>query len=216
MNAAFYPLLYWNGRSDSLWSQAAAVSESGVSMNGTRLTLLGDPERPRYRTPTTSSSPPTIRRLDPAPYSDDGFPPHGKPGSDAALNDARSCLSTEQPADCSRAYLVNFGKGDRRLRVPTLVSRRRAVRSFRARGPGLDAISPAAKRGARLFVGKASCIDCHNGPLLSDGEFHNIGVPQTGDHVPTVADCSPGTPTAIARRSAKKHLLAVGRLGGLS
>ena len=37
MNAAFYDLLYWNGRSDSLWSQAAAVSESGVSMNGNRL-----------------------------------------------------------------------------------------------------------------------------------------------------------------------------------
>src|SRR5262245_10156734 len=37
LNAAQYPLLYWNGRSDSLWAQAAAVSESGVSMNGTRL-----------------------------------------------------------------------------------------------------------------------------------------------------------------------------------
>ena len=37
VNAAFYDLLYWNGRSDSLWSQAAAVSESGVSMNGDRL-----------------------------------------------------------------------------------------------------------------------------------------------------------------------------------
>ena len=36
VNAAFYPLLYWNGRTDSLWAQAAAVSESGVSMNGDR------------------------------------------------------------------------------------------------------------------------------------------------------------------------------------
>ena len=61
------------------------------------------------------------------------------------------------------------------------------------------AISPAAKRGARLFVGKASCVDCHNGPLFSDGLFHDIGVPQVGDHVPTVADCYPGTATATAR-----------------
>ena len=37
VNAAYYPLLYWNGRTDSLWSQAAQVSESPVSMNGTRL-----------------------------------------------------------------------------------------------------------------------------------------------------------------------------------
>ena len=35
--AAFFPLLYWNGRSDSLWSQAIAVNESPFSMNGTRL-----------------------------------------------------------------------------------------------------------------------------------------------------------------------------------
>ena len=28
----------------------------------------------------------------------------------------------------------------------------------------------------RLFIGKASCIDCHNGPALSDNQFHNIGV----------------------------------------
>jgi len=37
--------------------------------------------------------------------------------------------------------------------------------------------SPHAKNGLRLFIGKASCIDCHNGPLLSDNQFHNVGVP---------------------------------------
>ena len=58
-----------------------------------------------------------------------------------------------------------------------------------AAGPGSGWISAQAERGARLFVGKASCIDCHNGPLFSDGLFHDIGVPQRGDHVPTVADC---------------------------
>src|SRR5262249_36114399 len=39
----------------------------------------------------------------------------------------------------------------------------------------------------------ASCIDCHNGNLLSDGDFHNIGVPQTGDHIPTPDDCPHGS-----------------------
>jgi cytochrome c peroxidase len=37
--------------------------------------------------------------------------------------------------------------------------------------------STSAKNGLRLFIGKGSCIDCHNGPLLSDGQFHNVGVP---------------------------------------
>jgi hypothetical protein len=40
-----------------------------------------------------------------------------------------------------------------------------------------SAISQAAKNGLALFIGKASCLDCHNGPALSDNQFHNIGVP---------------------------------------
>lgn len=38
------------------------------------------------------------------------------------------------------------------------------------------ALSAAAKRGLDLFTGEAGCIRCHNGPLLSDGEFHRIGI----------------------------------------
>jgi cytochrome c peroxidase len=30
--------------------------------------------------------------------------------------------------------------------------------------------------GLRLFIGKASCTNCHNGPLTNN-EFHNTGVP---------------------------------------
>jgi len=36
-NAAYHQLIYWNGRNDSLWAQIAAVNESYVSMNGSRL-----------------------------------------------------------------------------------------------------------------------------------------------------------------------------------
>jgi cytochrome c peroxidase len=31
--------------------------------------------------------------------------------------------------------------------------------------------------GLRLFIGKASCVTCHNGALLTDTQFHNTGVP---------------------------------------
>jgi cytochrome c peroxidase len=31
--------------------------------------------------------------------------------------------------------------------------------------------------GLRLFIGKANCTQCHNGPLLTDNHFHNTGVP---------------------------------------
>ncbi len=42
------------------------------------------------------------------------------------------------------------------------------------------AMDEAAARGHALFKGKARCILCHNGPNLTDNQFHNLGVPQVG------------------------------------
>ncbi|MCC8438529.1 c-type cytochrome [Brevibacillus sp. M2.1A] len=39
-----------------------------------------------------------------------------------------------------------------------------------------NAISLEARDGMRLFAGKAGCISCHAGPLLSDSRFHNLGI----------------------------------------
>lgn len=41
-----------------------------------------------------------------------------------------------------------------------------------------EALSEEAKLGLELFQGKANCIECHNGPLLSDEKFYNLGVPR--------------------------------------
>ena len=39
------------------------------------------------------------------------------------------------------------------------------------------ALTDAQKRGLDLFAGKAGCSTCHNGPLLSDEQYYNLGVP---------------------------------------
>jgi cytochrome c peroxidase len=39
-------------------------------------------------------------------------------------------------------------------------------------------LSPAALAGEKLFQGKAGCIECHGGPLLTDNLTHDTGVPQ--------------------------------------
>lgn len=40
-----------------------------------------------------------------------------------------------------------------------------------------NALSEEQKRGMALFNGKANCIECHNGPMATDFNFYNIGVP---------------------------------------
>lgn len=41
-----------------------------------------------------------------------------------------------------------------------------------------DALSDDAKKGLALFQGKARCIACHNGPLMSDEDYHFLDLPQ--------------------------------------
>ncbi len=43
------------------------------------------------------------------------------------------------------------------------------------------ALTKQQQRGLKLFQGKANCIKCHNGPLLSDQKYYNLGVPRAED-----------------------------------
>lgn len=46
-----------------------------------------------------------------------------------------------------------------------------------ALGGSSDALTEQEVEGLRLFIGKAECLNCHNGPLFTDNDFHNTGVP---------------------------------------
>ena len=43
-----------------------------------------------------------------------------------------------------------------------------------------DALSTEAKEGALLFYGKAGCVRCHSGNLMTDQDYHHIAAPQLG------------------------------------
>ena len=79
LNAAHYPLLYWNGRSDSLWAQAAAVMESPVSMNGNRIAIVRTVAAEVRRANTGPSSATPCRRWATA------LPAAGPPGRHGRL-----------------------------------------------------------------------------------------------------------------------------------
>jgi cytochrome c peroxidase len=42
-------------------------------------------------------------------------------------------------------------------------------------------MSRAAKRGQKIFNGKAGCVSCHSGSLFTDGKAHNTGVKENLD-----------------------------------
>ncbi len=60
----------------------------------------------------------------------------------------------------------------------TVVSDPKQVPFDRYANGETNALSPAALRGFQLFTGKASCLQCHNGPLGSDERYYALGVPE--------------------------------------
>jgi cytochrome c peroxidase len=214
INAAYYPLKYWNGRYDSLVWQAMAVTESGVSLNSDRVRiawLLHDaysdqynalfPEHPLPDFGRTREEQAALLEADGQCILDAGACPaectmdaegcwprfaiQGRPGTPLFERMAEADRNA-----ITRAY-VNYAKAIAAYEFK-LISRNSTFDQWVTDGRDSELISPGARRGAKLFVGKASCIDCHRTPLFSDGLFHNVGVPQTGAGVPTKSDCPAG------------------------
>ncbi len=187
VNAVYQNILFWNGRIDSLWALNVVVAESPTTMNGNRLRTAHILER-RYGDEVDLVFG-SLKEVWPGWRARVRLlPTDGLPGSPAydALADSDKDLVTLLLVFWSKAIAAY---------EQHLVSRSSPFDCFVAEdrcAPSLPKLEPAARRGARLFVGKAGCIDCHNGPLFSDGEFHNIGVGQVGAGVPTLADCPAG------------------------
>ncbi len=52
----------------------------------------------------------------------------------------------------------------------------RYVAALTTGAPGEGVLTDAEAAGLRLFIGRANCSQCHDGPLLTNHEFHNTGV----------------------------------------
>jgi len=182
LNSAYRQVVFWNGRADSLWALNAIVAESSTTLNGNRLKTAHEIAT-RYADPYQRA----FGFLDVAAIA--SLPANGKP------NDAVYDALDPDTKDMVTRVLVNWAKAIAVYEYQ-LISRDSPFDRFVAEGPGSTAISAAAQRGARLFVGKAACVDCHSGAQLTDDLFHNVGVPQTGLAVPTTADCPAPNPPA--------------------
>lgn len=178
LNAAYQHWFFWDGRADSMWSQALQVMENPKEFGGDRLhiarTIYGDPVLRRGYESAFGPMPP----LGDLPR----FPPHGRP-DDRTQGPYQKAWEAMTPADRDSVNRVfsNAGKAieayERKL-VSQGSPFDRYVEGLKSGDPAkFGALSLGAKRGLKLFVGEARCVLCHFGPAFSDGEFHNIGLP---------------------------------------
>lgn len=99
----------------------------------------------------------------------------------AALDCHYTAAFGKRPHASDPQLLVNVAKAIAAWQE-TLVSPATPFDEFRdalQRGDALAAAAypAAAQRGLRLFLGRGQCATCHAGPLFSNGEFGDIGMP---------------------------------------
>jgi cytochrome c peroxidase len=182
IGSAWQTWQYWDGRRDSLWSQALTPIEAPTEMAGNRvavarLVLSDNDYRTQYET-----------IFGPLPYNTAQLPYDATP---MGTQDAkRHWYQVSKPMQTKiNQTFANVGKAlaayQSTLRPP--VTRfDRFAEQLAAGESYTDVLSKLEYQGARLFVNekKTQCLECHNGPLLSNGDFHNIGSATfTGDQI---------------------------------
>ena len=149
VGTAYSPWLYWDGRRDSQWSQALSPLEDSNEHGTTRSQVVGVLlDDPAYGE--------TYREL---------FGDLPDPANDEAINTAFANMGK---AIAAYERLLQPGPSRFDAYVAAVVTEDVAKQA--------ELYSDDEIVGLQLFIGAANCTQCHNGPLLTNNEFHNTGV----------------------------------------
>jgi cytochrome c peroxidase len=172
---AYSPWLFWDGRKDSQWAQALGPMENPVEHGGNR-TLYAHLIAEFYADEYTAL-------FGPLPDLSD-LPRNAGPVADSEAAANWEAMSPEEKEAVTRIY-VNIGKSiaayERQLNpgesrfdqyVEAVLNHDQSVDDILT----LDEIA-----GLKLFIGEANCTNCHNGPLFTNNDFHNTGIPAVKD-----------------------------------
>lgn len=169
---AYSPWLFWDGRADSQWAQALGPLENPVEHGSNRtyfVHLIAELYRAEYEAIF-------------GPLPDVGHLPRlAGPVDDPAVQAAWEAMTPADQEAVNRVF-ANLGKaiaayerhllpGPSRFDAYAQALIESDARAMR------DALTPDEVAGLRLFIGEANCLQCHNGPLFTNNDFHNTGVP---------------------------------------
>jgi cytochrome c peroxidase len=176
LGAAYQTWFFWDGRVDSLWAQALAPPEAPLEHGISRTRCAQIIDR-NYRGEYEEVFGPLVE------FTEDKYPAIARPEpGDPEAYEAWKAMPMARRDEVNRVF-VNMGKAIAaygRLIVPT------ESRFDRYVGAVLEgdaekaerALSPREAAGLRLFIGKAKCTNCHNGPMFTNGDFHDLEVPK--------------------------------------
>jgi cytochrome c peroxidase len=175
VGVAYNPWFFWDGRKDSLWSQALAPIENSREHGFTRtrcVFVISKYYRREYE-----------EVFGPMPeFSEKDLPLQAEPSPENPVALKKWVFMPQKERDAVNHIYANMGKAIAAFVRTILPGKSRFDRYVDALIKGdreemERTLSADEVKGLRLFIGKARCINCHNGPLFSDGDFQVIHVP---------------------------------------
>lgn len=167
--AAYQDFLFWDGRADSLWMQALGPLENPSEHGLSRSAVAS------YVSKTYADDLKKILKQSDLPEIQSDATPSGT----MAQRNAWSVLSEKQRDDVNQIF-VAVGKSIAAYEAQIPIepnSWDKLVSSVADNSDNYAEIPLDVLAGFSLFTGKAGCSTCHSGPLFSDLDFHNTGLP---------------------------------------
>ena len=171
VGTSYSPWLFWDGRTDSQWSQALGPLESAVEHGGTR-TLYASVLAANYRDEYEAL-------FGPLP-SLANVPKNAGPNGTSTERAAWNAIDEARRDSITRAF-ANIGKAiaafERTIRfAPSRFDEYEASLDSTSRKRAQSDLTANEIAGLKLFIGPAKCVNCHSGALFTDNNFHNVGV----------------------------------------
>jgi cytochrome c peroxidase len=184
VGAAHQRWFFWDGRKDSLWSQALGPLENPNEHGGNRTRLA--------RTFLESYGE-QYRRVfgEPPDFSDSSrFPQDAGPEGSAAERRAWADMRPEDRGAVNRVF-ASLGKAvaayERQLRPAESPFDLYADAALAGDSATMRTLFlPSQVGGLRVFIGSGQCTQCHNGSRFTNDDFHNVAIPPLppgGTHV---------------------------------
>jgi cytochrome c peroxidase len=175
LGTAYSPWLFWDGRKDSQWAQALGPMENPVEHGGNRVLyahLIAEFYSDEY---TALFGPlPELSNL----------PRNAGPVTDPEAAANWDAMSPEDRQAVTRIF-VNMGKAiaayERHLNPGPSRFDQYVEAVLNNHSSANDILTTDEVAGLKLFIGKANCTNCHSGPLFTNNDFHNTGVPAARD-----------------------------------
>ena len=192
IGTAYSPWFFWDGRKDSQWAQALGPMENPVEHGSNRTYyahLIDQYYRDEYE--SIFGTMPKVSHLPVLTGSVQG----------PEVIAAWEAMSAENRENVTWIY-VNMGKSIaayERYLIPGASRFDQYVEAILSNDAqtAKTILTSEEIAGLRLFIGQANCTDCHNGPLFTNNDFHNTGVPAVSD-LPEDAGRAKGAQLVVA------------------